>query len=113
MQAPSASNTAGTALGTLAAGFTLNILLGALWVPPIAAALALTPAGLAGLASVLVGAGVNYGVTHWAEVANLNTLIATWWPKIQHTYPGDPSGPVSVAGPNININQIHTPAPPP
>lgn len=108
---PSASNTAGTALGTLAAGLLYSYMQGALWVPPIAAAIGMTPAGVASLAVLGVGMGVSYLVTHLAEVKNLNDFVANWWPQIQRVYPSgkngefDASAPIAQAGPNTNINQ--------
>ena len=105
MQAPSASNTVGTALGTLAAGILQGYMTGALWVPPIAAAIGMTPPGLTSLAVLGVGMGVGYLVTHVAEVKNLNDFVSDWWPQIQKAYPDDPSGPVSMSGANTNFNQ--------
>lgn len=108
---PSASNAAGTSLGTLISGVLYGYMEGAQWVPPIAAGIGMTPAGLTALAVLGVGMGVSYLVTHIAEVKNLNDLVSKWWPQIQKSYPTgkngefDASTPISDAGPNTNINK--------
>jgi hypothetical protein len=67
----------------------------------MAAGLGVTPLAAAGLMAVAVTALVNYGVSHVAEVKNLNGLVSTWWPQIEATYPGnDGHGPTNVS--NIN-----------
>lgn len=109
---PSASNSAGTALGTLASAALYAYMGGAIWVPPIAAVLAMTPAGLTSLAVVAVGLGVSYLVTHVAEIHNLNDLVAKWMPVILAKFPTGKNGenddvqsPVSVSPPTDNFNQ--------
>lgn len=115
---PTASNTAGTALGTLASTALYAYMGGALWVPPIAAALAMTPAGLTSLAVVGVGLGVSYLVTHVAEVKDLNDLVANYLPVILAKFPTGKNGQSddldqpAVAPPNDNFNQPVIPADP-
>jgi hypothetical protein len=95
MQLPSASNTAGTAIGGLASAAILASAPSWPFVISAAAALGMTPVGLAGVIAVGVSLLANYGVTHIAEVKNLNGLVATWYPQFQYTYP---------AGKNSNGN---------
>ena len=100
MNVPSASNTAGTVLGSLAGA---AILASAPSWPIIisgAAVLGMTPAGAAAIVAVGVTALVNYATTHIAEVANLNALVSKYWPQIQQSYPHDPKPPSNVS--NIN-----------
>lgn len=87
MQVPSASNSAGTALGSLAGAAIVAS--APAWPYTIAAAtfLGMTPVGLAGVMAVGATALVGYAVTHIAEVKNLNTLVSEYWPQIVQTYP--------------------------
>ena len=101
IQLPSASNTAGTTLGGLAGSIVLAS--GASWPFVIAGATALgvTPAGAAAALAIIATVAVNYGVTHIAELKNLNGLVQNWWPQIEASYPGqDGDGPTNVS--NIN-----------
>ena len=91
LQLPSASNTTGTVLGTLAGGLVTATASSWPFVITAAAAMGATPAGLAALLGVATTAGVGYLVTHVAEVKNLNDFVAAWWPQIK-TYPVYPTG---------------------
>lgn len=90
-QLPSASNTAGTALGSIVGALILAS--GPSWPFIItgAAAIGATPIGLAGLAAVVATLTVNYAVTHYAQVKDLDGLVQAYWPQIQAKYPNDPN----------------------
>lgn len=92
MQLPSASNTAGTLIGTLAGTATIAALPALPFVITAAAALSMTPVGLASIAAIGVTALVNYAATHCAEVANLNELVKEYWPQVQAKYPTGKNG---------------------
>lgn len=101
MQAPSASNSVGTVLGTLAGAAVVSMAPSWPFVIAMAGALSLTPIGVAGILAVGVTALVNYAATHYAEVKDLNDLVARYWPQIQASYPGkDGAPPTNVS--NIN-----------
>jgi hypothetical protein len=106
MQLPSASNTSGTALGMLAGAAVVAAAPSWPFIITGAAALGMTPIGLAGLAAVLATAIVNYGVTHFAEVKDLNGMVQTWWPQIQDVYPTGPNGQTATTSiSKNNLNQ--------
>lgn len=100
MQIPSASNSAGTLLGTLAGALVASTAPSWPFIITGAALFGTTPIGLAGIAAVGVTALVNYAVSHVAEVNNLNELAKNYWPQIQRTYPSDT--PPSTTVSNIN-----------
>lgn len=117
LQLPSASNTTGTLLGTLA-GTAVGAAVSSMpweiatagWLSAALGA-SITPVALAGLLAVIATAGVNYGVTHIAEIKNLNGLVAAYWPQIVTTYPTGKNGtddvaPVSNGQPNANFNKV-------
>lgn len=87
MQLPSASNTAGTVLGTLAGGLVVATAPSWPFIVAGAAAIGATPVALAAVAGVATTALVNYAVTHMAEVKNLNDMVSAYWPQMQYTYP--------------------------
>ena len=100
VQMPSASNSAGTLLGTLAGAFVASAAANWPFMIAAAAALGMTPLALAGVAAVAATALVNYGVTHVAEIGNLNELAKNYWPQIQASYPNDPKPSTTIS--NIN-----------
>jgi hypothetical protein len=97
MQLPSASNTAGTVLGTIAGAAVVAAAPSWPFIIAMAAATGMTPIGIAGVLGVIATASVNYAATHYAEIKNLNGVVATWWPQIQQSYPGDPKPPLSTS----------------
>ena len=112
IQLPSASNTAGTTLGGLAG--TIVLASGSSWPFVIAGATALgmTPAGAAAVLAVVATVAVNYGVTHFAELKNLNGIVGEYWPQIEASYPAGRNGareselpPVSEGPANGNFNK--------
>jgi hypothetical protein len=111
MKLPSASNTTGTLLGTLAGGFVASSAPSWGFVVIAAASLGVTPVALGGLLAVGVTALVNYGVTHIAEISNLNELAKNYWPQIVPSYNIAKGGqspyvsPISKGQQNSNINQ--------
>lgn len=105
MQVPSASNTAGTLLGTMAGGLVASSAASWPFIVAGAAFLGVTPMALAGALGIGATALVNYAATHYAEVKNLNELVKNWWPQIQYTYPGDKTQPVAEGPDNSNINK--------
>ena len=106
MNLPSLSNTTGTLLGTLAGAAVASTLPNIPLIVSTAAALGMTPVGLAGIAAIGATALVNYAVTHYAEVANLNALAKDWWPQIVQTYPANKNGQnASPAASANNLNQ--------
>lgn len=110
MNLPSASNTSGTFLGLLAGGAITASAPGWPFIITAAASLGFTPVALASLLGLAVTSVVNLGVTHFAEIKNLNDLVATWWPQIQYSYPQQKEGafpqqPTSQGQNNANINK--------
>jgi hypothetical protein len=106
MQLPSASNTSGTLLGTLAgaavASFTPSLPI----IITTAAALGTTPLALAAFLAVAATALTNYAATHIAEVQNLNELVKNYWPQIEDSYPGGKNGQEETKGfSESNINK--------
>lgn len=91
LQLPSASNTAGTALGSIVG--TVVIASGPSWpfIISAAAALSTTPVGMASIVAVVATILVNYAVTHYAQVKDLDGLVQAYWPQIQAKYPNDPN----------------------
>jgi hypothetical protein len=89
MQLPSASNTAGTVLGGLAGALVSSQALSWPFVTALAMATGITPVGIASVLALGATSLVNLGVSHVAEIKNLNDLVSTWWPQIEHTYPPD------------------------
>lgn len=106
IEIPSASNTVGT-LASLVAGVAASLLAKAGYLATAATFLGLPEAQLSMAVITLVTAGVNYGVTHFAEVKNLNDMVAAWWPQAIGSYPGDTTEkPVAQGQPNSNINKV-------
>ena len=109
LQLPSASNTASTVLGTIAGGLAASSAASWPFIISAAAALGMTPIALAGAVGIGVTALVNFGVTHVAQIKNLDELVSAWWPQIQKTYPTGKNGqtevqPVAQGQANSNIN---------
>lgn len=82
MNAPSKSNTVGSLAG-LVSGFVVTKLASAAFVAVIATFLGVTPAWVLGAIGVVVASVVNYGVTHYGELKELQGLIPV------DSFPGD------------------------
>lgn len=123
MQLPSVSNTAGTVAGMasflVSAPVVNAVAASSAFAAASAATGGLVPAAALAYAALGIGSmAVNYGVTHWAQVKNLDQKFASWWPMIsvamslrtENTFPTDKNGqtssaPVSEGTPNENINR--------
>lgn len=92
LQLPSASNTAGTALGSVAGALVLASAPSWPFIVSAAAALGATPVGLAGVVALVATLAVNYGVTHIAQVKDLDGMVQAYWPQIQQKYPTGVNG---------------------
>lgn len=104
MQLPSATNTASTTLASLASAVVVAAGPGWPFVATAAAALGMTPIGVAGLLGLGAYAVVNFATTHVAEVKDLDGMVQTWWPRIEDTYPTGRNGQTDTqpqAGSNI------------
>lgn len=90
---PSKSNTYGSLAG-LASGFVVAKLSSAAFIATVAGAIGMPEAWVLAAVSVAVGSAVNYGVTHWSELKELDDLVSAL-PKSYDTYPGDKTAPSS------------------
>lgn len=111
IQLPSASNTAGTVLGGLAGAAIVGIAPSWPFVIAAAATIGMTPVGVAALLGLVATSIVNFGVSHVAEVKNLNDLVSDYWPQVEQSYPTGRNGQsdsdkpsISLASENTNIN---------
>lgn len=83
MQLPSASNSAGTFLGSIAGAAIIASAPSWPFVITMAAALGMTPVGAASELALGVASIVNLVVTHIAEAKSFNDKAAMWWPILR------------------------------